>query len=153
MRIAVYAIALNEQRFVERFMTSCRDADLVLVADTGSTDSTVQRLRTLGADVRHIRISPWRFDHARNAALNLLPQDIDVCVSLDLDQTLSPGWRRLVEAAWAKGATQLYYTHLFTQPGATGPVIFQDNRIQSGTTPAMSACSRSGTCAIRWRRT
>ncbi|HTX50119.1 MAG TPA: glycosyltransferase [Caulobacteraceae bacterium] len=133
MRIAVYAIALNEQAFAERFMASCRDADLVLVADTGSTDSTVQRLRTLGADVRHIRIAPWRFDHARNAALNLVPQDVDVCVSLDLDQTLSHGWRPLIEAAWAKGATQLYYTHVFTQPGASGPVIFQDNRIHART--------------------
>jgi tetratricopeptide (TPR) repeat protein len=133
MRIAVYAIALNEQAFVERFMTACRDADLVMVADTGSTDSTVQRLRTLGAEVRHIRIVPWRFDHARNAVLNLLPQDVDVCVSLDLDQTLSPGWRPLIEAAWAKGATQLYYTHVFTQPGASGPVIFQDNRIHART--------------------
>lgn len=133
MRIAVYAIALNEQAFVERFMACCRDADLVLVADTGSTDSTVQRLRTLGAEVRHIRIRPWRFDQARNAALNLLPQDVDVCVSLDLDQTLAPGWRPLVEAAWAKGATQLYYTHVFAQPGASGPVIFQDNRIHART--------------------
>src|SRR5579859_1289913 len=100
MKIAVYAIALNEAAFAERFMASCRDADLVLVADTGSNDPTAEILTDLGADVRSLRIEPWRFDAARNAALALLPADIDVCVSLDLDQTLAPGWRPLLEAAW-----------------------------------------------------
>ena len=131
MKIAIYAIALNEEAFAERFMAACQGADLVLVADTGSTDGTVARLQALGADVRQIRIAPWRFDHARNAALDLLPTDVDVCVSLDLDQTLAPGWRQLVEAAWREGATQLYYTHVFTQAGDSGQVLFQDNRIHA----------------------
>lgn len=133
MKIAVYAIALNEEAFAERFMASCQDADLVLVADTGSTDRTVEALKALGADVRPIRIDPWRFDAARNAALALVPDDVDACVSLDLDQTLAPGWRPIVEAAWAAGANQLYYTHVFTRAGPGGEVRFRDNRIHART--------------------
>jgi glycosyltransferase involved in cell wall biosynthesis len=54
MKIAVYAIALNEEKFARRFIASCPEADHVLIADTGSTDGTAQRLKSLGADVRKI---------------------------------------------------------------------------------------------------
>ena len=37
---AVYAIAKNERQFVERFCEAAKDADLILVADTGSTDAS-----------------------------------------------------------------------------------------------------------------
>jgi glycosyltransferase involved in cell wall biosynthesis len=109
MKIAVYAIAKNERQFVERFCNAAKDADLILVADTGSTDGTVKALRQQGADVRNIHISPWRFDDARNAALALIPPDIDVCVSLDLDEELQPGWREEIERVWTEGTTRLRY--------------------------------------------
>lgn len=105
LKIAVYAISKNEAQFVERFCASAADADLILIADTGSTDDTVARAREQGATVHAIHISPWRFDLARNAALALIPADIDVCISLDLDEMLEPGWRERIEAVWKKGET------------------------------------------------
>ena len=42
MKIAVYTIALNEIRNVERYLAACADADTIVVADTGSTDGTAQ---------------------------------------------------------------------------------------------------------------
>jgi len=109
MKIAVYAISKNESQFVERFCDSAKEADHILIADTGSTDGTVKLARKCGADVRSIFISPWRFDDARNAALALLPPDIDVCVSLDLDEVLQPGWREEIERVWTEGTTRLRY--------------------------------------------
>jgi glycosyltransferase involved in cell wall biosynthesis len=109
MKIAVYAIALNESLHVERFCKAAADADLIFVADTGSTDGTQELLCQHGAQVRDIRISPWRFDDARNAALSMLTEDIDVCVSLDLDEVLQPGWRDEIERVWTPGTTQLRY--------------------------------------------
>jgi glycosyltransferase involved in cell wall biosynthesis len=109
LKIAVYAIAKNEEKFVERFCASAREADLILIADTGSTDSTVGRARAAGAQVYPIHISPWRFDRARDAALALIPSDIDVCVSLDLDEVLEPGWREEIEAVWTPATTRLRY--------------------------------------------
>ena len=38
MKVAVYTIAKNKVKQVEPFMGSCREADLVSIADTGSTD-------------------------------------------------------------------------------------------------------------------
>lgn len=111
MRIAVYAIAKNEAQFAERFMRSCADADVVVVADTGSTDSTVAQLQSWGATVYPIAISPWRFDRARDAALALVPADVDVCISLDLDEVLTPGWRAELERVWTPGTTRLRYEY------------------------------------------
>lgn len=111
MKIAVYAIAKNEAKHVEQFMAGVRDADLVFVADTGSTDGTVELLRAAGATVAEIKVEPWRFDVARNMALDLLPDDIDVCFSLDLDEVPQPGWRRAIEEAWTPDTKRLRYLY------------------------------------------
>jgi len=112
VKIAIYAIALNEEKFAERFAESCTDADLILVADTGSADDTADILACCEKTmVTEALISPWRFDDARNAALWALPPDIDVCVSLDLDEVMTPGWREKLEAAWVPGTTRLRYQY------------------------------------------
>jgi LPS sulfotransferase NodH len=112
LRVAVYAIALNEIKHVERFLRSCAGADLVLIADTGSTDGTPEALRQGGAVVHDIRIRPWRFDDARNAALALVPADIDVCIALDLDEELSHGWRDALERGWTPQTTLGRYRYV-----------------------------------------
>ena len=100
VRTCVYAIALNEIKFVDEFMRHCEGADLVLVCDTGSTDGTAERLRELGATVYDICQRPWRFDVPRNTALNLIPPDIDICLSIDLDEFLQPGWAQAIDREW-----------------------------------------------------
>ncbi len=105
LKIAVCAIAKNEAEFVSRFCESAKDADLILIADTGSTDGLPEVARECGAEVHHICITPWRFDHARNAALALLPRDIDIVISLDIDEILQPGWREEIERVWIPGET------------------------------------------------
>ena len=109
LKICVYAISKNEEQFVERFCDSAKDADLILIADTGSTDNTAALARQCGAVVPEICIKPWRFDLARNAAMALIPADIDVCISLDLDEVLEPGWREEIERVWVSGTTRLSY--------------------------------------------
>lgn len=109
LKIAVYAISKNEEQFVARFCDSARAADFILIADTGSTDRTIEEAELYGATVHEICITPWRFDLARNAALALLPRDIDVCVSLDLDEELQPGWREEIERVWKPETTRLRY--------------------------------------------
>jgi len=105
VKICVYAISKNEAHFVDRFCDSAADADLILIADTGSTDGTAEKARSRGASVYNICITPWRFDLARNAALALVPGDFDVCISLDLDEVLEPGWRDEIERVWDLGDT------------------------------------------------
>lgn len=93
MKIAVYTIALNESHFIERWAESCKEAEYRLIVDTGSTDDTIEVAQKFGCHTASIVVKPWRFDDARNAALALLPDDIDYCISLDADEVLMPGWR------------------------------------------------------------
>lgn len=114
MKVAVYTIALNEEQFVERWYESCKEADYLLIADTGSSDATVQRAGELGIQVVDIRVRPWRFDDARNASLAALPSDIDYCIALDMDEVLEPGWREELEKAFEAKATRVRYNYTWS---------------------------------------
>jgi len=112
MKVAVYSIALNEEKFVERWYECAKEADYLLIADTGSSDRTIELAKSLGINVVEISIKPWRFDDARNASLAVIPGDIDYCIALDLDETLVPGWRKHLEVAYKNKWTRPRY--LFT---------------------------------------
>ncbi len=132
MRVAVYAISRNEADNVPGFLETCRGADVVLVADTGSTDATVAALRDGGAAVVPAAIRPWRFDTARNVALALVPGDVDVCVALDLDERLSPGWRAAMEAQWTPATTRGHYLYAWShRPDGSPGVQFWSDKIHA----------------------
>jgi tetratricopeptide (TPR) repeat protein len=114
MKIIVYAICKNEAQFVARFCAAAREADQVIVVDTGSTDETCNLLVAHGATVHQVNISPWRFDDARNAALAALPEDIDMCVSLDMDEVITPGWKEILTEAWERGINRPRYKHIWS---------------------------------------
>lgn len=108
-RICVYAICKNEEQFAEAWVKSMSEADKIVVLDTGSEDKTVSKLKNAGADVYEEKIIPWRFDTARNRSLELVPDDIDICVCVDLDERFEPGWREILEKTW-KSDTKGYST-------------------------------------------
>lgn len=122
MKVAVYTIALNEEHFVKRWYESAKDADYLLIADTGSTDNTQRTAQRLGINVVSISIKPWRFDDARNASLALIPADVDYCIALDMDEVLVPGWRAELENALKNGWTRPRYKYVWswTEEGKEG---------------------------------
>lgn len=130
MKVAVCTIALNEEQFVERWAESASDADVRLIADTGSTDSTVAAARGLGVTVPEIQIKPWRFDVARNTALSLLPADIDAVITVDMDEVLAPGWRERLEAAPRSRRYSYDYVWSWTADGQPD-VQFRGDRCHS----------------------
>lgn len=91
MKIAMYAIAKNEAKHVDRWYESVKDFDEIVVVDTGSTDGTPDLLRAKGVRVEQIRFEPFRFDSARNAALSLVSEDMDYAMFMDLDETMPEG--------------------------------------------------------------
>lgn len=122
MRVAIYTIALNEKKFVDAWYQSAKEADYLLITDTGSTDGTVAHAESLGINVKTVYVKPWRFDVARNASLALLPPDIDYCIALDMDEVLLPGWREHLEKAlenkWTRPRYQ--YTWNWREDGTPG---------------------------------
>lgn len=125
-QVAVYAICKNEKHFLDRFYHSIEDADFITIVDTGSTDGTFEHLIELvklhteqhgheeefkvelGANglprnahdgmmqVHQAWVDPWRFDDARNVALSLVPEDADVCISVDIDEALTGAWKEVI---------------------------------------------------------
>ena len=110
-KVCVYAICKNEEQFVDRWMDSVSEADFVYVLDTGSTDNSVSKLESRGAIVKSKVFDPWRFDVARNLSLDMVPADTDICVCLDLDEVIEPGWRDKLESIWNDDTTKLRYNY------------------------------------------
>src|SRR5690606_5042795 len=103
--IHVYGLARDDSDAVDGFVASCADADGVHVLDLGSTDDTVAGLAAHGVEVVVAGPVPERVDLARNLALDLVPEGVDVCVAVDVHERLEPGWRAVVEREWRRGAT------------------------------------------------
>lgn len=108
-KVCVYAITKNEEKFVKRWYESMKEADKIIVLDTGSNDNTVNLLKECGVEVHEKVINPWRFDVARNESLSLVPEEYDICVCSDLDEVFEPGWKEKVINAWNDDITRLKY--------------------------------------------
>jgi len=100
MKIAVYTICKDEEQFAKRYAEQAREADAIIVTDTGSSDQTIPLLTSGGAQINAVKINPFRFDYAFNAAIDNIPEDFDACFRVDLDEVIEPGWRSIVEREW-----------------------------------------------------
>jgi glycosyltransferase involved in cell wall biosynthesis len=132
MKIAVYAIAKNEEQFVQRWADSCVDADYRFILDTGSTDRTRELAELHGVNYQLKQFFPWRFDIARNDALAHIPADIDYCVALDMDEVLQPGWRQALETFLTNNptVTRPRYKYVWSwNPDGTEGLVYGGDKI------------------------
>lgn len=128
LKIGIYAPCKNELKHLNDWYNSCKEANYIKVADTGSTDGSREKLISLGVDVTDLRLMPWRFDYAFNFAMSLLPDDTDVCIRLDMDERLQPGWREHLERVWSPQTTKLRYPYVWdwVSPGIPGRKWYSD---------------------------
>ena len=113
-KIYVYAICKNEEKHIKRWYESMKEADGIYVLDTGSTDNSVKLLKELGINVETKKYEQFKFDEARNDSLKLVPDDADICVCTDLDETLCENWRTYLEEIWKQETDRLRYNLNFT---------------------------------------
>lgn len=86
MKISVVMIAKNEEALIWKALASVKDADEIILCDTGSTDRTIE----IAKQLPQVRVVywPWNddFSAARNCANSFASGDF--CLALDCDHTL-----------------------------------------------------------------
>ena len=124
-KVCVYAICKNEEKFVDSWYESVKEADKIYVLDTGSTDNTTKLLKKKEKVVLKQKvIKPWRFDVARNLSLDMVPMDTDICVCIDFDEILSKGWRNEVEKIWNSHINRVRYNYIWSFDADNNPSIY-----------------------------
>ena len=124
-KVCVYAICKNEEKFVDTWYDSVKEADKIYVLDTGSDDNTVNLLKGKEKVILKQKIiKPWRFDVARNLSLDMVPMDTDICVCIDFDEVLSKGWRYELEKIWNKNINRVRYNYIWSFDKYNKPSIY-----------------------------
>ena len=124
-KIVVYAICKDEEENIEMWYSSMKEADEIIVLDTGSADNSIKLLKKYPKiKLYQENIIPWRFDVARNLSLSYVPKDTDICVCTDLDERFEKGWRKELEENWDSNTTRVKYTYNWSftannKPGTT----------------------------------
>jgi hypothetical protein len=113
VKIAVYAIAKNEAKHVKQWVDATQGADVRIVLDTGSEDSTYNLLVQHDVETHSATLNDFRFDVARNMALDLVPADVDVCVSLDMDEIPDPDFFDQIREHWKPDTTRAWVKYLW----------------------------------------
>lgn len=132
LKICVYAICKNESKFIKRWLESIKDADYICVLDTGSTDNSIDLLKEANVIFEKKDFNNFRFDEARNESLKLIPNDVDVCISLDIDEIMLPGWREAIEKVWQENTTRLQYVYNWSLDEFDNPkVSFYQDKIHN----------------------
>lgn len=94
MKTAAYTILKNEYKFIENWLYYTKNFTYRVLLDTGSTDLSWELLQAHAQTDPNLIIkqqifAPWRFDVARNVNFAMIPDDVEWCLSPDLDEHFS----------------------------------------------------------------
>lgn len=90
MKTAAYTLCYNEIKKLDQWLYYTKDFDYRVVLDTGSTDGTYEALKKVPGIILHqMRREPFKFHEHRNFNLAMVPQDVDWCLSPDMDEYFS----------------------------------------------------------------
>ena len=127
-KVCVYGIARNEIANVAEWINQFHQADYIVVVDTGSNDGTIEKMRHLASRDKRIHFhaiqcQPFRFDTARNVALNLVPVEADVAFTVDFDERVSDNWYDVLSRSTFEGTAsiRLIFSETNGEPAITYP--------------------------------
>jgi glycosyltransferase involved in cell wall biosynthesis len=100
--ITVTIVTLNEEKNIQRAVSSARWAEEVLVVDSGSKDRTVEIAKAAGARVIH---NPWRgYGQQKNFAQDQAAHDW--VLNIDADEEIPDSLAREIQTSMASAETQ-----------------------------------------------
>lgn len=107
-KIYIYSICKNEIANIEGFIKQSKEADGLILVDTGSTDGTREWLKDHGIKYYDYPYKErFRFDEARNYALSLIPDDVDIRLALDIDDRITKNYAEEIKRLWKDELTNL----------------------------------------------
>lgn len=59
----------------------------------------------------------------------MIPEDFDICVSLDLDEIMRPGWKENILKVWNDNTTRLHYTYNWLIEDDIAKISFYSDKI------------------------
>ena len=121
-KVYVYAICKNEEKHINRWYNSMKEADAIFVLDTGSSDNSVKMLEDLGVNVKVKTYEKFKFDEARNDSLALVPMEDAICGCTDIDEVLDKGWREKVDSIWKSNTNRICYNMNFSFDDDGNPI-------------------------------
>lgn len=94
MITAAYTILKNEIQYIEKWLYYTRNFDYRVLLDTGSTDGSYELLQEKSKNDKGLILEqkifdPWIFCDARNYNLNMIPNNVEWCLSPDMDEYFS----------------------------------------------------------------
>lgn len=110
-KVCVYTICKNEEKNVEHWYETVKDADAICVIDTGSTDTTWDKLQACGDNMyidKYVYDGDFNFSEARNFSLdkactvcNYVDADSEwIYVTVDLDEFLETDAISKIKQSW-----------------------------------------------------
>lgn len=106
-KVCVYSICKNEEKNIDKWYSCIKDADLIYLLDTGSTDNTLEKLSQYNIKFDQCDFSEdkiFDFSKARNKALSKVRELCEgtdwVFVSLDLDEFLEENGIQKIKENW-----------------------------------------------------
>ena len=89
-KTAAYTICKNEIDYVTKWLFYTQKFDYRVILDTGSDDGPYEEFKKYDNVIIEQKIfDPWRFDVARKYNLAMVPEDVNWCLSPDLDEYFS----------------------------------------------------------------
>ncbi|MBD8924096.1 tetratricopeptide repeat protein [bacterium] len=61
--------------------------------------------------------------------MEMIPEDFDICVSLDLDEVMRPGWKENILKVWNDNTTRLHYTYNWLIENNVAKISFYSDKI------------------------
>jgi glycosyltransferase involved in cell wall biosynthesis len=125
----VSMIVKNEEKDIRNCLESIKDADEIVIVDTGSTDNTVEICREYTDKVYTDYKWNDSFCEARNVALHRMTADFVLII--DADEKLSTPIKhikRLVNELWFRKYSGLFFTIQMEREIFESPRIFKNTR-------------------------
>jgi hypothetical protein len=140
MKTAAYTICFNEIKKLDQWLFYTKDFDYRVILDTGSTDGTYEALKKVPGIILHqMRLEPFKFNEHRNFNLSMIPQDVDWCLSPDMDEYFSINVLKEVEKTVKENPTvnniattrlDIYSEEVFVGPPFSVPTNKIHRRLQ-----------------------